>query len=155
MRDRIRRVFSVYSFVPEYQKEKLKIIAAIRKEVKRKKGQVGDETREKIEEFERYLRVRKPIKPSELPTWVKEQLSDVDGNIDRFVLIWAGGAKADLVNSRNIRDAFGSLYTSEGDGEGRGYLFHYAGGTRCTSPRWAASLVDGFWCHDLYLFGSL
>ena len=74
MRDRIRRVFSVYSFVPEYQKEKLKIIAAIRKEVKRKKGQVGDETREKIEEFERYLRVRKPIKPSELPTWVKEQL---------------------------------------------------------------------------------
>ena len=44
MRDRIRRVFSVFSFVPEYQKEKLKIIAAIRKEVKRKKGQVGDET---------------------------------------------------------------------------------------------------------------
>ena len=45
---------------------------------------------------------------------MKEQLSDVDGNIDRFVLIWAGGAKADLVNSRNIRDAFGSLHTSEG-----------------------------------------
>lgn len=114
MRDRIRRVFSVFTFIPEYQKEKLKIISAIRKEVKRKKGQVGDDARAKIEEFERYLRVRKPIQSAELPLWVKEKLSDVDGNIDRFVLVWAGGAKADLVNSRNIRDAFGTLRTSQG-----------------------------------------
>lgn len=115
MQDRVRRVFSLYTFVPQYQNEKLKVIAAIRKELKRKKGQVGADARQRIEEFEPYLAVKKPIEPKELPTWAKEKLSDVDGNIDRFVLIWAGGAKADLVNSRNIRNAFGVLKTSEGD----------------------------------------
>ena len=114
MRDRIRRVFSLYTFIPEYQKEKLKVIGAIRKELRRKKGQVSEEARAKIEEFEPYLKVRKPIIAEDLPTWVKEQLSDVEGNIDRFVLVWAGGAKADLVNSRNIRDAFGVLETPDG-----------------------------------------
>lgn len=117
MKDRIRRVFSVYSFIPEYQKEKLKVISAIRKELRRKKGQVSEDARKRIEEFEPYLKVRKPMKATELPDWVKEKLSDVDGNIDRFVLIWAGGAKADLVNSRTIRDAFGTLKTTAGDVE--------------------------------------
>ena len=114
MKDRIRRVFSLYTFVPEYQMEKLKIIKAIRKELRRKRDQVSVATQEKIDEFQRYLKVNKPIVADELPRWVREQLSDAKGNVDRFVLIWAGGAKADLVNARNIRDAFSVLKTDEG-----------------------------------------
>ncbi|MBM4372313.1 MAG: MMPL family transporter, partial [Deltaproteobacteria bacterium] len=98
MKDRLARVFSVFTFVPERQDEKLAVIADIKHRIDRKRGALTVETRETIDKWYRYLEVTEPFGVEALPAWVTQQFVDLEGDMGRFVIYWTKGPKADYRN---------------------------------------------------------
>lgn len=109
MKDRLADVFSIYTFIPESQMEKLQVIRDIQRQIDRKRDGLTQETKEKLDKWYRYLEVRKPVTIADLPSWVTVQFTDVQGELGRFVVFWTRGAKADYVNAKQIYDAFFTL----------------------------------------------
>jgi predicted RND superfamily exporter protein len=106
MRYFLQAYLSLQSFVPQHQDEKLRIIADIKERVDRKRGALEPETREKVDEFYKYLKVTGPMTQEKIPDWVLQQLRDSEGQIGRFIIMWNRGAKADYNDSKRLYDAF-------------------------------------------------
>lgn len=115
MADRLGAVTSIDAFVPTQQAVKLEIIADIRTRLDAKRSAMSDATRADIDAWYDKLSVEAPIDIDQLPTWVRQQFEDTDGEVGRFVIAWTRGSKADYLNSRRIYDAFAVLETPAGE----------------------------------------
>ena len=115
MKDRLARVFSIYTFVPERQQAKLPIIADIKRRLDRKRGALTEETRENVDKWYHYLEVTETFGVDALPSWVTDQFVDLEGELGRFVIFWTKGPKADYRNSKQIYDHFFDLDIGNGE----------------------------------------
>ena len=112
--DRLRDAVSAYRFVPDLQREKLEVIADVRRRIDAKKNALSDDARARLDRFYPYLEVDTPFDVDDLPAWLRQQLADTSGHPARAVVLATGGSKADIHNARAIHDAFGALDTSTG-----------------------------------------
>ncbi|MGM0574728.1 MAG: efflux RND transporter permease subunit [Myxococcota bacterium] len=119
----LARVLSIFTFVPERQDEKLVVIRDIRRRIEQKREALTDETRERLDEVERYLAVDRPIGVEDLPDWVRVQLTDAQGKLGRFVIFRNYGSKADYEVSKELLDAFHVLPTPSGPAFTAGNLY--------------------------------
>ncbi len=115
MQRRLAKVWSVHAFVPRQQEEKLKVIADIRARIDGKRASLSATTKAQIDEWYPYLSVTAPVQIDALPGWVTGQFEDTQGDVARFVIVATKGSKANIVNSRGIYAAYGSMTTSEGE----------------------------------------
>lgn len=110
MRGRLARVWSVHAFVPRQQDDKLRIIADIRQRIAAKEGLMSAEARAQIDQWRGYLEVTEAVDVEHLPGWVRSQFEDADGDPGKLVVISTRGSKADIHNSREIYQVFGTVY---------------------------------------------
>lgn len=114
MQRSLAQVFSIFSFVPERQEDKLLVIRDIRARIERKRGALTKETQDRLDETFRYLKVDKAVAIEDLPEWVTQQFRDEQGHIDRFVLFRNRGSKADYAVAKAVQVGFFDLPTSAG-----------------------------------------
>lgn len=114
MDDLLSSVLSVYTFVPEQQEDKLRVIRDIRRRIEQKRGSLSDADREKLKTWERYLQVDRPVTVDDLPPWVKVQFTDMEGELGLFVACWQRGPKAEYAHAKRIHDAFDTILTTAG-----------------------------------------
>ncbi|MEZ4265964.1 MAG: MMPL family transporter [Myxococcota bacterium] len=114
MQRSLAQVFSIFTFVPERQDDKLLVIRDIRSRIERKRGALSKETQDRLDESFRYLEVDKAISIEDLPTWVTQQFRDEQGHIDRFVLFRNRGSKADYAVAKEVQVGFFDLPTAAG-----------------------------------------
>ena len=114
MDDLLSSVLSIYTFIPELQDEKLRVIRDIRTRIDNKRGSLSDLDLEKLKTWERYLQVERPVTPDDLPAWVKAQFTDMEGQLGRFVASWQRGPKSEYAHAKRIHDAFDTIHTPTG-----------------------------------------
>ena len=101
---------SIYTFLPEYQEEKIKIIKDIKKLIERKINLFTTEEIDKYnKEFKPYLEVSSVMEKEKLPDWITDKLSLKDGSSDRFIMVALGGNKSDVNDVMTIIDEFGTI----------------------------------------------
>lgn len=115
MQRRLAKVWSVHAFVPRQQDQKLQVIADIRARIDGKRASLSDTTKAQIDEWYPYLSVEQPVQIDGLPGWVTGQFEDTQGDVARFVIVATKGSKANIVNSRGIYAAYGSMTTGDGE----------------------------------------
>jgi len=115
MSDRLRAVTGIDAFVPRQQSVKLELIADIRARIDAKRHLMPATTQRDIDAWYPQLTVDRPVNADALPPWVRQQFTDAQGEVGRFIVIRTGGSKADYLNSRRIYDAFATLHTPSGD----------------------------------------
>jgi len=112
----LKDFISIYSFLPEKQEEKLKIIAAIKRLIERKINLFDEKTVEKYNnEFKKYLEVTGPMEKEKLPDWITDKLSLRDGSSDRFIMLALGGNKSNINDVVKIRNEYGMIHGEKGD----------------------------------------
>ncbi len=115
MSDRLGAVTSIDAFVPSQQDRKLEIIADIRTRLDAKRHLMSKSTQADIDAWHDKLSVTAPITAEGLPSWVQQQFVDAEGRVGRFVIAWTRGSKANYTNTRQIYDAFETLYSPQGE----------------------------------------
>ena len=90
------QVVTARSFSPPDQASRLALIERLRKASERARKWAPARTVERIDEIERYLEVREPISPSELPQWVRGTFAERDGTFGRIGIWYAGGSTSDV-----------------------------------------------------------
>jgi hypothetical protein len=125
MDDLLASVLSIYSFIPDLQAEKLRVIRDIRERLDKKRGALTGADEEKLKTWDRYLQVDREISVADLPDWVRVQFTDTEGQVGRFVAFWHNGATADYKHAKRIFAAFFTLTASRRRGpRGRQLLRH-------------------------------
>lgn len=115
MDDLLASVLSIYSFIPDLQAEKLRVIKDIRDRLDKKRGAFTGADAEKLKTWERYLQVDREISVDDLPDWVRVQFTDTEGQVGRFVAFWHNGPTADYVHAKRIYNNFFTLTASAGE----------------------------------------
>ena len=101
---------SIYTFLPEDQEEKIKIIRDIKRLIERKINLFNDTEIEKYhKEFKPYLEVSSVMEKEKLPEWITDKLSLKDGSSDRFIMVALGGNKSNVNDVMRIIDEFGTI----------------------------------------------
>lgn len=101
---------SIYTFLPENQEEKIKIIRDIKRLIDRKINLFTDAEIEKYnKDFKPYLEVSSTMEKEKLPDWITDKLSLKDGSSDRFIMVALGGNKSDVNDVMRIIDEFGTI----------------------------------------------
>lgn len=107
---KLESVFSIKSFLPDHQQEKLRVISRIKRTIERKIELFSDSDRELLEkEIMPYLSVETEIKEELLPGWAKAMLSEKDGETGNFVIALISGNYKDMRTVSKIKDMFGTL----------------------------------------------
>lgn len=102
---------SIYTFLPENQEKKIKIIKDIKKLIERKINLFSDAEIEKYnKEFKPYLEVSSVMEKEKLPDWITDKLSLKDGSSDRFIMVALGGNKSNVNDVMRIIDEFGTIH---------------------------------------------
>jgi predicted RND superfamily exporter protein len=111
---RLETISSVFTFVPDGQDGKLKIVEGMRKRLKNKlgalKGKDLDDARKALE----YLEPAR-FEVDDLPEWVRKKFTDRQGHFGTFVILTARGNKA---NALEVGEITSQLDTIEVDGKG-------------------------------------
>jgi len=105
------QVFSVFTFIPDRQEDKLTIIRDIRRRIDAKRADLTEDTQRKLDDSYKYLEVERPVAVADLPEWVRVQFTDDEGELGRFVIFRNRGAKADYRVSKELEVAFFDLPT--------------------------------------------
>ena len=108
------QVFSVWSFVPDRQEDKLTIVRDIRRRIDAKRAKLSEDTQKKLADVERFLKVDAPVGVDDLPAWVKVQFTDEDGKLGHFVIFRNRGSMSDYRVSEEIHRSFFDLPTEHG-----------------------------------------
>jgi len=109
MRERLRGIWSIYTFLPRQQDEKLAVIEDIRIRLEAKREFLSAGTKADFERWHPQLKVDAPITLANLPDWTRARFHDRTGNTGRYVVIATGGSKADADNARKLYAAFSTL----------------------------------------------
>ncbi|MBM4319138.1 MAG: hypothetical protein FJ125_04060, partial [Deltaproteobacteria bacterium] len=106
MVERLREPFSLFTFIPQRQEEKLSIIADIRTRLQRKRASFDPEDREKLDKLMKFLNPEL-ITPENLPEWVRVQFREPNtGQEGRFVILRTVGSKSDILDTKALKQAF-------------------------------------------------
>ena len=106
----LKDLISIYTFLPEDQEEKIKIIKDIKRLIDRKINLFSDAEIEKYNKnFKPYLEVSSTMEKKKLPDWIMDKLSLKDGSSDRFIMVALGGNKSDVNDVMRIIDEFGTI----------------------------------------------
>lgn len=106
----IKDLISIYTFLPEDQEEKIKIIKSIKRLIERKINLFSEAEIEKFnKEFKPYLEVDSVMEREKLPDWITDKLSLKDGSSDRFIMVALGGNKSNVEDVLRIKNEFGTI----------------------------------------------
>jgi predicted RND superfamily exporter protein len=114
MKDRVETepflqdVLSIFTFVPEAQPEKLKLVDKTRKRLDRKYRILEGEDKADADRLRPYLDPE-TFGINDLPEWVRLKFTTVDGSLGRYVLLYPKGPKSDARHVLKIRDAYGTV----------------------------------------------
>ena len=114
---KLRKIVSIYSFVPDDQETKLALIRDMRRRVENKRGSFSDGTLQELDSWFEYLEVVATFGTTDLPAWVRDQFvesSGENGQHGRFVVIRNGGSKQNYATASRLRSAFLTLETPSG-----------------------------------------
>ena len=111
---RIVGFFSLSTFVPSEQNEKIKVIKKIKRLIERKINLLSDKDRNTIEkELMPYLSVTDPIKEEKLPAWIENMLREKNGEVGNFVLTLISGNYKDMRTVVDIKKKMGIIKTDK------------------------------------------
>lgn len=106
----LKDYMSVYSFIPEKQDEKLRIIKRIRRLVERKINLFDEkaikEYREKIAPM---LSVNTKIEKDKMPAWIVDKLAEKDGTSGKFIVVSLSGNKSNVTDVLRIKKFYGKI----------------------------------------------
>jgi preprotein translocase subunit SecF len=114
MHDLLTHVFSIDSFIPDLQAEKLLVIRDIRERIAKKRGSLSEADTQKLATWEPYLLVDRPIEVTDLPAWVQVQFTDLQGHVGHFVSFGLRGETTDYLQAKRMTGAFATLASSAG-----------------------------------------
>jgi len=101
---------SIYSFIPEKQDEKLKIIRDIRRLIERKVNLFDEKTIDRYNsDFRSYLEIGGPVEESHLPAWITDKLSLKDGTCDKLIILGLGGNKSNIDDVITLKKEYGTV----------------------------------------------
>ncbi len=106
---RLKHFVSIHSFIPENQAEKAKIAERIRTLITAKIDVLKGEDRAESERALKMLNP-KPFAAKDLPDFVRKRFLDVDGNLGRYVLIYANGNLSDARSVQEVVDQLGAFH---------------------------------------------
>jgi predicted RND superfamily exporter protein len=107
---KLEAVFSIKSFLPDDQQEKLRVIKRIKRTIERKIELFSTEDRELLEkEIMPFLSVESEISEEFLPDWAKAMLSEKDGALGNFVIAMISGNYKDMRTVSETKEKFGTL----------------------------------------------
>ncbi len=102
--------FSIFSFVPPDQDEKLRIIRRIRRMINNKINLFDDNVIERYrEELEPMLSVESRIEIDNLPGWIVDGLAEKDGTSGRFIIVGVHGNKSNVEDVIKIKEYYGTI----------------------------------------------
>jgi len=105
-----KMVLSVFSFVPDNQDEKLRIIKNTKRMIERKINLFPDTVRTKIEnEIFPVLSIENTIEIDKLPDWIKDKTREKDGSFGKVVKMTFSGNKKDINAVLGIKEDFGTI----------------------------------------------
>jgi len=104
----LEEVASVYAFVPEAQDDKLAIVKEIKRKIDNKYGALEGTAREDADRMKPFLEPH-TFDAEALPPWVKEKFTDATGRFGRYVLLYAGGSKANALVAGEIFNQIGAI----------------------------------------------
>ena len=112
----IKDLISIYTFLPEDQEEKIRIIKSIKRMIERKINLFSEAEIEKFnKEFKPFLEVDSVMEREKLPDWITDKLSLKDGSSDRFIMVALGGNKSNVEDVIRIRNEFGTIHGNIND----------------------------------------
>ncbi len=112
--ERIEGYYSLTTFVPEDQDEKLRLIRSMKRMIVRKINALSDEDRELVEEdILPYLSIDKKIEKNDVPKWALSMLKEKDGSYGKFVVLLLSGNIKDMNFVSEIKDKFGILEVND------------------------------------------
>jgi len=110
----IDKYVSVYSFVPDKQEKKLKIIKRIKRLINRKKNLFADDIIKKIDDkLMPLLSVTTKVEMNKLPDWILNKLREKNGNYGNIVKIAFHTSKANILNSAIIKRDYQFIKTEK------------------------------------------
>lgn len=99
---------SIFNTLPEQQAEKAELAAKMRERLTRKLKALKGKDQENAEKALPYLSPE-PFQLTDLPDWIRKKFTDSEGQLGRFVLLYAAGNKADALVVGSIVDQIGSF----------------------------------------------
>ena len=112
----LKDLISIYTFLPEDQEEKIKIIKSIKRLIERKINLFSEAEIEKFnKEFKPFLEVDSVMEREKLPDWITDKLSLKDGSSDRFIMVALGGNKSNVEDVMRIKNEFGTIHGNIND----------------------------------------
>ena len=113
---RIVGSFSLSTFVPPKQNEKIRVIKRIKRLIERKINLLSDKDRKTIEEeLMPYLSVNDTIEEEKLPAWIGNMLREKNGDVGNFVLTLISGNYKDMRTVVDIKKKMGTIKTEKGE----------------------------------------
>lgn len=113
---RIVGFFSLSTFIPSQQNEKIRVIKKIKRLIERKINLLSDKDRKTIEEeLMPFLSVTDPIEEEKLPAWISNMLREKNGDVGNFVLTLISGNYKDMRTVVDIKKKMGTIKTDKGD----------------------------------------
>ncbi len=107
---KIKDFLNIYTFIPDNQQQKLKIIAGIKRLIDRKIGLFDEKTATIYHtQLEPYLAVTTPVEEDKIPAWIHDRLSDKQGHIGTLTTIAFDGNKNDIKTAITIRNEYGFI----------------------------------------------
>lgn len=106
----LKDYMSVYSFIPEKQDEKLKIIKRIHRLIERKINLFDEKAvAEYKKQIEPMLSVTTKIEKDKLPGWIVDKLAEKDGTSGRFIVVALNGNKSKVPDVLKIKEYYGKI----------------------------------------------
>ncbi len=140
----IKTVRTVYSLVPEDQKERLVKIGEIRQLVHEEAdGVLSGPDEEKLNRFRQYLEVSQPFTWDDFPVKDKRQFVNKRGEIGNFVFIYPSVALRDGKNAIDFRDDVGQIVT------GNGKTYHASSSNIILADMLTIMIGEGRWAVGL------
>lgn len=105
-----RMVLSVFSFIPDDQDSKLRIIRNTKRIIERKINLFDELTVKRInDEIFPVLNVPGTVEIEELPQWIKNKTMERDGSFGKVVKMTISGNKKDINEVMTIKEDFGTI----------------------------------------------
>jgi len=109
----LTKAFSLYSFVPERQDEKLEILADIDRRLKQKRNLFKGKDRDDLDEFLEYVETKR-LTRDDLPAWIRAQFREIDGREGTFLILWTRGSKDSYETASLLKKGLFDLPLADG-----------------------------------------
>ena len=111
----LRDVRSIFSFVPDEQPPKYRLVNDIKRIIDNKYEILEGQQRRDADRLRKYLNP-KPFDAEGLPSWLRDRFTDREGTLGRYVLMYVNGVKSDGAHVVKIVDRVGSVTLDDGSG---------------------------------------